>query len=155
MYEITKQKVNELTGEVTQTTEIKTTKKLKQDEFMGVYLEDLGGLMKLKGDGEHKVLACLWKYSTFYKEGDPGNTIVVNTKFLEVTSLETGLKERTIRNLVSSLSKKGLLMPTGHRGCYFLNPQYFFKGHSKDRKQCFTMILEYDVEQPNKEFDNE
>ena len=103
MYEIKKQRINTETGEVTETTEIKTSKKIKQDEFMGVYLEDLGGLMKLKGDGEHKVLACLWKYSTFYKEGDPGNTIVVNTKFIEVTAEETGLKERTIRNLAARI----------------------------------------------------
>lgn len=154
MYEIIEKKENLNSGEIEHTRVTKQTKRVKQDEFIHIYLEDLGGLFNLKGDGEYKVMAYLWKHSKFFKKGDIANSVIINPRLIAELVDITGLKATSIRNIISKLSKKELLISTEFRGCYFLNPLYFFKGDNKYRKGSYETVIKYIVEVPNVESPN-
>lgn len=63
---------------------------------------------------------------------------------------------RTIDNALSALVKKKLLISDA-RGKYKLNPEYYFKGTSKDRQRILDLKITYDItDSENDEFlDNE
>lgn len=139
--------VDSSTGEVI-SNEIVSIKKVKPDEFIQVYLEDMSGLMKISSKNEINVLMWFWKFSTYVDEGDIGNMVVINSKLLKQIEDSTGICKQSIRNVISSLKKKRLLITEkGERGIYYLNPEYFFKGSIKDRGKCYKNVIEYRIDE--------
>lgn len=136
------------TGEIkTVTREI--IKKVKPDEFIQVYLEDMSGLMKIASKSEIQVLFWLWKFSSFASEAQLGNMVVV-TKFVKSKISEsTGMSDSNIRKVLSVLKSKSLLISTKElgRGSFYLNPQYFFKGPLKERANCYKQVVSYIINQ--------
>lgn len=57
---------------------------------------------------------------------------------------EIGCSFRTIDNCLSALVKKKLLF-SNSRGKYTLNPEYYFKGSSADRRKILNLRLEYEI----------
>lgn len=82
----------------------------------------LEGLSKLSKISEYKVLVCLWKYS------DLRGKIVLDSCLNNLIHHTTQLTIGTIKNCISSLYKKNLIIKLGKdRGVYYLNTRYFLK----------------------------
>lgn len=68
------------------------------------------------------MLVCLWKYS------DLRGKIVLDSCLNNLIHHETQLTIGTIKNCISSLYKKNLIIKLGKdRGVYYLNTRYFLK----------------------------
>ena len=62
----------------------------------------------------------------------------------EVKTIKTNLAAGTIRNTITSLVKKKMLLKDSrYKAVYYLNPEYFFKGKISDRTQIIKNIIEY------------
>ena len=133
------------TGEV-KTIENVIIKKIKQEDFVQIYLEDLSGLLSIATITELKLLAILWKKSEWNEENSGmGNKIIIVKSIKEEFANELNVNLQTINNTLSSLLKKKLIL-SNSRSVYYLNPKYFFKGFSKDRIKAVKTILQYDFE---------
>ena len=128
--------------------EIKRIKKCSAEEFCQLYLKDNAEFYKLS-QAEHSILAVCMYLSTYYdkeKSTVIGNVVTCNSLFIDEVKGRTGLKESTIRNSLVTLSKKRMIIKdTKHRGVYFLNPEYFFKGSISDRTKVIKNIIEYQI----------
>ncbi len=136
-------KVNEF-GEII-TAEQTIVKKVNAEEFCQVYLKDSEDFSNLTGS-EYRVLIQCWLFSNYYKDEKTdmiGNMITYNGFFKEQVIQRTGLKEGTIKNAISSLVKKGMLIKDKSKGVYYLNPKYFFKGKLGDRTKLIKRTIEY------------
>ena len=92
-----------------------------------------------------QILLWLWKASMYIEaENSIGNKVIINKQLYSLISENTGLTEGAIRNTVSVLVKKDLLIKDAKfRGIYYLNPKFFFKGKLTDRIKSFKLVLEY------------
>ena len=139
--------VDKETGELL-SQEIKTIKKVKADEFIQVYLNDMSGMMNITSKSELRVLLYFWKYSTYVTDNQPGNMVSINSVMMKNISEEMDINIQSIRNIISSLKKKSLIIADKNgRGVYYLNPTYFFKGALSDRAKCYTRTIEYQIEE--------
>ena len=137
--------IDEATGEVLEST-LTTVKKVNSDEFIQVYLEDIAGLMKISNKSEIQVLIWLWKYSSFAEEDQIGNLTRTDSYVLDVISDKTGYTKGSIRNTITSLKRKNILITDGkYSNALFLNPTYFFKGSLRDRASCYKKVMEYKI----------
>lgn len=124
-------------------------KKVNAEEFCQIYLRDSEDFSTLTGS-EYRVLVQCWLFSTYYKDEKtdmPGNMITYNGVFKDQVMNRTGLKEGTIKNSLSSLVKKEMLIKDKNKGVYYLNPKYFFKGKLGDRTKLVKRVIEYQFEQ--------
>lgn len=120
-------------------------KKVSADKFIRVYLEDIAGLIRLS-DGEIKMLQAIWEISEY-------NTNRVNLssgvkKDIEEKMLANGkaIKIKSMNNIISRLSKRGILIPVPDRtAVYILNPKYFWKGEEIERGNTFKLTLQYET----------
>ena len=139
-------KVNEW-GEII-SAEVTTIKKVSAEQFMQVYLQDNEEFYKLS-KAESNILSVCWLMSTYYNDREldyPGNKVVYNSELRDRIIIKTGLKESTIKNGMSSLTKKEMLIKDpDHRGIYYLNPKYFFKGKLSDRTKVIKHLTEYQL----------
>lgn len=120
-------------------------KKVSQDDFIQVYLEDLSGLLGIESLAEFKVLLSLWQKANFNNENsNDGNVVYLIKSVKEEIANNTGHSLSRINNTISSLTKKGLLVKKD-RSVYWLNPKYFFKGYSKDRIKVVKTVIEYEI----------
>lgn len=143
--------VDSETGEVLDSTvrtnlKIEAYRKCNKDEFIMIYLQDISGFLRIDNGTQIKLLAILWKEVNYNNsETNNGNVITAllddKKRWAEYLNVTT----RTIDNTISALVKKQLLLPEA-RGKYKLNPQYFFKGSSKDRMKMLDLRINYDVE---------
>jgi hypothetical protein len=122
-------------------------KTVPADRFIRIYLEDIGGLLKLT-DGEIKILQCIWQICEF----NTGKVVLVSSVKKDIEEIleknGSGIKVRSIGNIISSLTKKNILIPVPERtATYLLNPQYFWKGEELERGKVFRLILEYKKEE--------
>lgn len=127
---------------------IPINKNLNRGDYIQVYLEDMSGLMQISSKNEILILMWLWKFSVYVDENQTGigNMISLNKTLLNKISYETSIQEQSIRNMISSLKKKNLLLTKdGERGVYYLNPVYFFKGALTDRVKCYKKTIEYNI----------
>lgn len=69
----------------------------------------------------------------------PGNKISLDEELRDTIKIKTNLAAGTIRNTITSLVKKKMLL----KAVYYLNPEYFFKGKISDRTQIIKNIIEY------------
>ena len=122
------------------------------DEFVQVYLSDMGGLMGLATRGEICTMMWIWKLSSYIKDEDyPGNYIILNNVNIEIITKNIGISVGGVKNIISGLAKKGLLIKSSKRTLYFLNPKYFFKGSIKDRIKSYTISINYKVDDKNEQ----
>ena len=138
--------VDQFTGEIlsAEKTIIRTVR--NTDEFIQVYLNDMKGLMDINSCSEFKVLMWMWKMSDFLDEKQFGNAIGISGLLFNRLKKECNIKDQTVRNTISSLAKKGLLIKDDNiRGTYYLNPKFFFKGALSDRTKCLTSVIQYKI----------
>lgn len=111
-----------------------------------IYLRDNEEFYKLS-KAESNVLAVLWYTSNYYEDKDralPGNKISLNEELRDTIKIKTNLAAGTIRNTITSLVKKKMLLKDSrYKAVYYLNPEYFFKGKISDRTQIIKNIIEY------------
>lgn len=126
------------TGEI---IEFKQTKKVKQEEFILLFLAATELLNQLDGTSI-KILIFCWKYSTFNNNVEKEGNLVYNNVYFKEKLRESGLtySDNTINIYIGRLCKKELLIKKG-RGVYMLNLKYFFKGTLTDRSKL-RMTLE-------------
>jgi hypothetical protein len=68
--------------------------------------------------------------------------IVTITKFQcnEITEL-FGIKYQSIHNSLTTLKRKKILIPTGIKCSYRVNPRYYWRGELNERKKVMQFIL--------------
>jgi hypothetical protein len=143
------------TGEV-KSIEHHIRKRVDINEFIQVYLEDMGGLLKIKNGTEFKLMALIWKASEMRRH-EVANRVVITKAIKDEWSEELKVKSQSINNALTQLVKKELLVKKD-RTIYYLNPKYFFKGALADRPHAIKIVLEYlhtDTPLQNELFDNE
>ena len=123
--------------------EVKTIKTVSACQ---IYLRDNEEFYKLS-KAESNVLAVLWYTSNYYEDKDralPGNKISLDEELRDTIKIKTNLAAGTIRNTITSLVKKKMLLKDSrYKAVYYLNPEYFFKGKISDRTQIIKNIIEY------------
>lgn len=126
------------TGEI---VEFKQVKKVKQEDFILVFLTISDLISQLDG-AEIKILIQCWKLSTFSTNVSTEGNLISNDPYFKNKIRESGLDftDGAINLYISRLCKKDLLLRKG-RGRYMLNPKYFFKGTMTDRSKL-RMTLE-------------
>ena len=126
--------------------EVKTIKTVSAEQFCQIYLRDNEEFYKLS-KAESNVLAVLWYTSNYYEDKDralPGNKISLDEELRDTIKIKTNLAAGTIRNTITSLVKKKMLLKDSrNKAVYYLNPEYFFKGKISDRTQIIKNIIEY------------
>jgi hypothetical protein len=144
VFKSVKEVINQETGELV-SLERHSVKKVKYDEFIQVYLNDIAGLLQIDSVSEIKVLMCLWKEATFTSTNEELKTIIVTRFVKDKWVQETNVKLQSINNALCSLVKKGLLYSPA-KTAYVLNPNYFFKGPISDRAKAIKHVVEYRIE---------
>lgn len=97
--------------------EVKTIKTVSAEQFCQIYLRD---------------------------RALPGNKISLDEELRDTIKIKTNLAAGTIRNTITSLVKKKMLLKDSrYKAVYYLNPEYFFKGKISDRTQIIKNIIEY------------
>lgn len=110
------------------------------DVFLNVYLSSLGRMAKELSGVEMRVLIEAWKHSTFNDYGEiDGNIVHNDAMFKGRVAAECGLDAYSVNNAVSRLAKKGFLIKK-FKGCYLLNPEYFWKGSLRDRSRVMLTV---------------
>ena len=126
--------------------EVKTIKTVSAEQFCQIYLRDNEEFYKLS-KAESNVLAVLWYTSNYYEDKDralPGNKISLDEELRDTIKIKTNLAAGTIRNTITSLVKKRMLLKDSrYKAVYYLNPEYFFKGKISNRTQIIKNIIEY------------
>ena len=138
--------IDKETGELL-SIKLTTRRKVSADEFIQIYLEDMAGLLQITSRSEMNVLIYLWKYSLYADETQIGNMVKIDKLIKDKIMEGTGLTDGTIRNTITSLKKKGLIIADDiYSGVYYLNPTHFFKGGLDVRAKCYQRVLEYNIE---------
>jgi len=114
--------------------EFKRVKKVKEGDFIKLYLEDICYLHNLQAN-QHEILYHLLKRMSY------DNLIVVNKAIKEIIANDTGKALSTIDNAISAYVKEGILIRKG-RGLYLANPYLFGKGKFENVEKI-RMQLEY------------
>ena len=124
--------------------EVKTIKTVSAEQFCQIYLRDNEEFYKLS-KAESNVLAVLWYTSNYYEDKDralPGNKISLDEELRDTIKIKTNLAAGTIRNTITSLVKKKMLLKDSrYKAVYYLNPEYFFKGKISNRTQIIKNIM--------------
>lgn len=92
--------------------EVKTIKTVSAEQFCQIYLRDNEEFYKLS-KAESNVLAVLWYTSNYYEDKDralPGNKISLDEELRDTIKIKTNLAAGTIRNTITSLVKKKMLL---------------------------------------------
>lgn len=135
-----------LGGEIL-SAEIKTIKKVDAEQFCQIYLRDNEEFYKLT-KAESNILAVLWYTSNYYEDKEqqlPGNKVSLDEQLRDTIKQKTGCAYGTIKNTISSLVKKQMLLKDNrYKSVYYLNPQFFFKGKITDRSKIIRNIVEYE-----------
>ena len=121
--------VDNYTGEI---KEFKQTRKINYDEFLLVFLSTIPEMYQLNG-GQLKVLIACWRHSTFNPSNSEEGNILHNNPIFKKKLREEGIdmSNSAIDVYIHQLTKQGFLIKQC-KGCYILNPKYFFKGRVAD-----------------------
>lgn len=68
------------------------------------------------------------------------NMVALTLPFIQQIAKSSKLSVQTIRNSIVKLSKKNALIPMGS-ATYRINPRYYWKGNSSERKKTMEYIL--------------
>lgn len=130
------------TGEVLETeSSIKrsTIVLTSKEDFVLMFTETMGLV-----DGLDKVAIKVIQWCALNAKYND-NSISLNKYYREVICNKFSLTDGTIRNAISRLKKKNILIPLGG-GVYRINPRYYWKGDSKKRKEVMKFILEVECQ---------
>lgn len=111
----------------------KTISKTKEDDFIKLYLSDIGHFHKLERN-QQDLLYYFLKIMTY------DNLIIVNKRIKEKISKESGKAYSTVENALVSYVKSGILLKDG-RGTYIANPYLFGKGRFEDIQKIRTEVI--------------
>ncbi len=109
-----------------------------------IFIED-NPILSTLSQAEYRVLFACARHCDYYDDArlcDPGSRIMSNVHSCAIMEEETGLNGSTIKNALTSLLKKGILLKReGYRGFYYLNPAVMYKGDKKLHKKLLNNIL--------------
>lgn len=111
----------------------KTISKVREDDFIKLYLSDIGYFHDLQPNQQE-----LLYY--FLKKMNYDNQIVVNKAINEMIAKETGKSLSTVKNALTSYVESGILIREG-RGVYIANPYLFGKGHFENIQKIRTELI--------------
>lgn len=134
--------IDSTTGEVL-TTEVYYKEKVEAKKFIQVYLEDFSSLIQLKSPNEIRLMACIWRDST-YVDNEGLNTITMVKVVKEKWAQECEISLDQVNNMITKFVSRRLLMRIG-TAAYTLNPNYFFKGPLKSRAKSIKIYREYEI----------
>lgn len=122
---------------VSEETNISNTIRIveKEPPYMKLYLDDLALLRQLS-KMENLILHEIFKITQYNT-----NRVILNKFYRDEISKKLDIKDQTIRNAISKLSKLDLLIKQG-TGVYILNPHYFGIGDWSSLKGL-RMTIEY------------
>lgn len=87
--------VDKNTGEVLDNkAEIIRHKKVSDDTFISVYLNDMSGLMNIKNQTELRILTWMWKLSTYPDDEFPGNCVVLGDLLMDKIEKDLNIKDK-------------------------------------------------------------
>lgn len=135
-------KINPETGKVANN---KIIRKITKEEFIMVFLKTIPDLFCLQGN-ELKLLMLLWQYSRYNAEYDTQGNIFSNDTLFKnwVRNKGMELSNSAIDVYISSLAKRNVILKKG-KGCYLLNPKYFFKGTIDDSSKLALIFSNYNI----------
>lgn len=107
----------------------------KEPAYMKLYLDDLALLRQLS-KMENLILHEIFKITQYNT-----NRVILNKFYREEIARKLEIKDQTIRNAISKLSKLNLLIKQG-TGVYILNPNHFGIGDWSSLKGL-RMTIEY------------
>ncbi len=110
----------------------------KEPPYMKLYLDDLALLRQLS-KMENLILHEIFKITQYNT-----NRVILNKFYRDEIAKKLDIKDQTIRNAISKLSKLSLLIKQG-TGVYILNPHYFGIGDWSSLKGL-RMTVEYTQE---------
>ena len=117
--------------------EVKTHKIVVEgkDQFAFMYSSIIGALNGLNGSDIKLLMFC--SLNCTYNS----NIIALNSHFLELISSQSGVSVGSLKNSLTSLHKKNILIKLGG-ATYRVNPRYFWKGENTERTKTMKFILE-------------
>lgn len=146
IYQDTRTTIDEVSGEIVETTSDKVVKIPQTPDFVMAFTKDIGYLSALSG-GAAKLLFGLMGVV------DRNNEITLNASRKKLLAEQTGLKLGSIDSTLHQLKKKGIIL-TIDKGIFALNPHLFGKGKWKNI-QKMRMSIEYDFLSQTKKIDYE
>ena len=126
---------------MTETKELRHSKKVKREDFIRVYLGDYKGLMGIRSAMEFRLLIYLFN-SEKWNQYD---AIILYKPQKKEVAQELGVGVQSISDALSRLIKKELVIRVD-RGMYKLNPKYFFKGNESARYKIISTGVDYELE---------
>jgi Firmicute plasmid replication protein (RepL) len=111
----------------------KTISKTKEDDFIKLYLSDIGHFHKLERN-QQDLLYYFLKIMSY------DNLIIINKRIKERIAEESGKAYSTVENALVSYVKSGILLRDG-RGVYIANPYLFGRGRFEDIQKIRTEII--------------
>lgn len=111
----------------------KTVSKTKEDDFIKLYLNDIGYFHNLQPSQQE-----LLYY--FLKKMNYDNLIVINKTINEMIAKESGKALSTVKNALATYVEQGILIRKG-RGVYVANPYLFGKGHFENIQKIRTELI--------------
>lgn len=125
-------------------------KKVRAEEFIRVYLEDISSVIKLKNGTDYKVLLALCKFVGY----NSNEIILVKAMKIRIAEL-ADVKLQTVSDSIVRLLKNQLLIKSD-TSVYRLNPKYFFTGNEIMRDKMLKLSINYTIEKASKEdFEND
>lgn len=133
----TEKRVDHQTGELIETKWI-TKEVATKDKFVALYIEHISMMNKLPYSEMKFLLCCagVIEWNT--------NDLVLGPKVVEQLCSCSGLQMTTIRNAISSLSKKNFLKKK-QSNWYILNPEIFFYGKEIERATMFELTYQWKI----------
>lgn len=124
-------------GVIDESKTLKTTTQIVSTEppYIKVYLKDIARLNEL-GKHDNSILHEIFKLAQYNT-----NLVTLNKYFRERICKALDTTDATVRNCISKLSKKGILIKQG-TGVYMLNPNLFGHGTWENIKGL-RMTIEY------------
>ena len=115
-----------------------------QEEFIKVYLDQIGELTGCMEDGLYSVMIAAWKYSNFCDDDKQEGNIFHNDFFFKKLCRDLGLNkdDSAINTAVYRLNERGVIKRIS-KGTYILNPKYFVKG-TLTNKTRMEIVIKFD-----------
>lgn len=131
--------IDPTTGEAT-TVRQEFTTKVNRDNFIQAYVEGIQGILKLNSKTDMKVLIALWTKAEWNT-----NKIILIKREKEMIAKELRYKNsKIIDNAVARLVRKKILIRED-TSVYYLNPNFFFRGTSKERLNAIEFVYKLEI----------
>jgi len=123
------QVVDKETGEILVTESSKVYKeKIKEDSFYMTFIDFIAPYYKLSAESSRKLLTWMCEHAEFNT-----GTVLLPANVRKEISNKLGVTNNTITNGLKTLKTLGLI--SGEKGKFVINPQIFWKGDLKARRE--------------------